>query len=51
MVNSKGKTIIEESLSPEAYKELFFYNHFTMREKTVSSSGDFIENLLSEHYL
>lgn len=50
MVNDENKTVLQAKLSPEKLNELFFYNHFTMNEKTDKDSAEFINGLVETYY-
>ena len=49
-MNEGTAEVLKGQLPKEDQTELFFYQHFTMREKTEAKSSDFIDGLLANHY-
>ena len=50
MVNEELRNRLEGTLSEEGKREIFFYKHFTMEEKTNENSQEFIDKLVHDHY-
>lgn len=50
MVNDETRSMLESKLDDKGRNELFFYEHFTMEEKTNYTPKDFLEKLVRDHY-
>ena len=50
MVNDETREILESELDNKGRQELFFYEHFTMRERTNYKPSEFVEKMLQSHY-
>lgn len=50
MVDEDTRKKLEETLEDYEKNELFFYEHFTMKEKTDYKPNKFVENLLKNYY-
>ena len=50
MVNQPLRERLMQHLKEEEKREMFFYEHFTMEEKTTDKSKKFIDKLVKEHY-
>ena len=50
MLSQESRYELEEDLTEDQKKEIFYFENFCMKQTTDAKPGEFIDNLVKEHY-